>query len=215
MRKISTMLIALIFATNLAFAQSTSIEVMGEAQVAVQAIGLEVEVSILTKKNSAEKALKETASSVEDIVEYIFETPGITSIATTGSAIEGEWNKKEEEYEYVSVQTLTVRIDSIMGYDEIMQDLAGNGVNQISKVTYIVADEASIRKTLLAEAMADAKSKADIIAKKSGTRVGKNINVVEQAAESDLKLMKVATEMETSFVPSKVIIKSSVLVTYN
>ena len=215
MRKISTMLIALFFASNFAFAQGSSIEVTGEAQVAVPATGLLVEVSILTKENSAEKALKENSNIVEDIVEYIFENPGITSLSTTGSTINGEWNKKEEEYEFVSVHTLTLRIDSIMGYDEIMQDLAGKGVNQISKVTYLVADEADIRATLLAEAMIDAKAKADIIAKKSGSRVGSNVNVVEQTADNDIKLMKIASELETSYVPSKVIVKSAVVVIYN
>lgn len=215
MRKISNLLIAFILTSNLAFAQNSSIEVLGEAEVAVQATGLLVEVSILTKEKSAERALRETSKAVENIVEYIFENPGITSLATTGSTINGEWSKKEGEYEYVSVQTLTLRIDSILGYDEIMQDLAGKGINQISEVTYLVEDEDGVRKALLAKAMENAKEKADIIAKKTGTRVGSNVNVVEQTVENDLKLMKIASEMENSFVPSKVIIKSAVVVTYN
>tara|TARA_R110002072_G_scaffold239187_4_gene396974 strand:- start:70 stop:720 length:651 start_codon:yes stop_codon:yes gene_type:complete len=215
MKKISILLSALFISTQFAFAQGSSIEVIGEAEVAVEATGLLVEVSILTKEGSAEKALKETSDAVEDIVEYIFETPGIAKLATTGVSIEAEWNKKEEEYEYISVQTLTIRIDSILGYDEIMQDLAGKGINQISNITYLVEDEAGVRKALLAQAVANAKEKAEIIAKKSGTRVGGKVNVVEQTTENDLKLMKIIGELENSFVPSKVIIKSSVLVSYN
>lgn len=215
MRKVSILLFTFILSSNFAFAQGSSIEVLGEAEVAVLATGLLVEVSILTKESSAEKALKETSKAVENIVEYIFENPGITSLATTGSTINGEWSKKEGEYEYVSVQTLTLRIDSILGYDDIMQDLAGKGINQISEVIYLVADEDGVRKALLAEAMQNAKEKAGVIAKKAGTRVGGNVNVVEQSIDNDLKLMKVAGEMENSFIPSKVIIKSAVLVTYN
>lgn len=215
MRKISVLLFTLLLSSNFALAQGSTIEVTGEAEVAVPAVGLMVEVSILTKESSAEKALKETSGAVEDIVEYIFENKGITSLATTGVSIVGEWSKNDQDYQYVSVQTLTLRIDSIMAYDDIMQDLAGKGVNQISEVVYLVEDEEGIRKSLLSKAMNNAKEKANIIAKQSGTKVGTNVNVVEQTAENDLKLMKVASEMETSFVPSKVIIKSSVLVIYN
>lgn len=215
MRKISILLIAFILTSNLAFAQNSSIEVLGEAEVAVQATGLLVEVSILTKEKSAERALKETSKAVENIIEYIFETPGITSLATTGSTIHGEWSKKEGEYEYVSVQTLTLRIDSILGYDEIMQDLSGKGINQISEVTYLVENEEGVRATLLAKAMENAKTKADIIATKTGTRVGSKVHAVEQAVENDLKLMKIASELENSFLPTKVIIKSAVVVIYN
>lgn len=179
MRRIKLFALVFILAQSFAFAQNSSVEVRGEAEMAVEPIGLMVEVSILNREKSADKALKATAKSVEKIAKVINKNEGISSFSTNDVSIEGNWNKTDKAYEYISVQTLTIRIDSILAYDKVMDKLSGAGINQISKVSYIVADEEGKRMALLGQAVANAKQKALAIAKASG----KNDVMVAKVAE--------------------------------
>lgn len=214
MRKFNLMTLVFILAQSFAFAQNSSIQVQGNAEVTVAATGLMVEVSILSRENSTVKVLKEIAKTVENVGEAIQENKGMASFATQAVKVEGKWNKTEEAYEYIAVQTLTVKIDSILAYDDLMKELTSAGINQVTSVTYIIADEAAVRLALLGVAVTDAKTKAKEMSKSAGVRLGGLVQMVALPGTSGPALMMAVEDMEGSFLPSKVTIKSSVMVTY-
>lgn len=216
MRKITTLGIAMLCSTFSFIAQAQTVVATGNGQASVKAESIEVEVSILNREKTSEKALKETAGSIGDIAEFIAENKGVSHMSTGTISIEGIWSKLEKGYAYESVQTLTIRIDSIAVYDFVMQNLAKEGVDQISMVAYQIANEEQARAKALKAAVKNAKAKAQAMASELSVSVGTPLEIFENTQENnsaDLFMIQ-GEPTEMSMFPGNLVLSSSVTVTF-
>lgn len=213
MRKIQRLTLLFLVATTTTL-MGQKIEVTGTAQKSVQPTAIIVEASLLMREGSATKVLKETEASMEAIIKYINKTAGISQISSNALQIEGIWDKNKKDYTYEGRQTLTIKIDSIPIYDEVIQKLSKQGVNEIASVRYYIPKEESIKGALLAEAIKNARMKADIIAKELGTKVLAVADVQECDSPSGSALLTVEPTTQGSMLPSSVMVRTTLKVAF-
>jgi uncharacterized protein YggE len=73
---------------------------------------------------------------------------------------------------YTAANTVTARIRDLDASGEIITAVAGGGANQISGPTLIVSDEKRLYRKALEDAVADARVRAETIARAGGEEVG-------------------------------------------
>lgn len=80
---------------------------------------------------------------------------------------------------YTVSQELVVKVEDVNLANKALDSATANGANQISGVTFTIADEAKKELTQKArkEAIADAKSKAQDVAKDAGIKLGKIVTI--------------------------------------
>jgi uncharacterized protein YggE len=184
----------------------TSIEVSGKATKSIKAQSIEIEVTVLNREKSSEKALGKTSGSIEDMMEFISETRGVSKMATSGLTIEGNWNRTAGEYEYVSRESLRIKIDSVPAYDYIMKNLAKKGMDEVGAVKYSISNEEEVHANLLKMALKNARTKADAIASEMNFKVGfvNTFTEVESSAVADYYSVYEEPDRAISMLPSNV-----------
>ncbi len=74
---------------------------------------------------------------------------------------------------YTATQVITVKVREVDNASEIRTGLAGLGVSDITGPTFSIDDEDKIKEEARANAIDDAKSKAEVLAKELGVKLGK------------------------------------------
>lgn len=80
---------------------------------------------------------------------------------------------------YATYATIETTVKDITLVDKILEIAINNNLNVVSNVSFIIEDPDSVKETLRAEAVTEAKAKAQKMADETGIPLGKVINIVE------------------------------------
>ena len=80
---------------------------------------------------------------------------------------------------YTSTQSITVKIREVDNASTVRTGLAGIGITDISGPTFSIDDEEGFKDQARSKAISEARSKAEILAKELGVKLGKVVNFSE------------------------------------
>jgi len=211
------LLAIIVLAANPLLAQKATVAVTGMSVKEVNPQKVKVEAYVKAREGSSEKAHSQTVGSTEDVLEYIQESMGIGNAAVSAVNIKPWWNSVEEEYEYIAVQHITFEIDSLMGYQSLIEKVMDKGVSGVTSVKYMVKDADQQQSALLGQAYNNAKAKATTLASDMGMKIGKAISVKELRNSESTSMEYVTIDPNIAadaIFPSKVVLTSKVEVTF-
>ena len=132
-------------------------------------------------EKDADDAFDETADAVEDIVQERQELKYVTDISVSDMKVEPMYDRVNMRYGFRSYQEISISIDSLAVYEELLDDLLGMGADGIANASTMGQDQDKVHMELLKDAVRNARTRAESIAAAENMRVGKimNLEVVE------------------------------------
>jgi hypothetical protein len=89
-----------------------------------------------------------------------------------------------EEGQWVVNNTIEITLRDVLKVNDLVDLLNKSGANNVYGPSFRIEDTKEAEKTLYNDAIADAKEKAVLIAKASGRKLGKVVNVIEGSSSS-------------------------------
>lgn len=179
--------------TTVAFLLICSLPVFGQGSITVTGSAtsynlptkaqMVVYVSKLEKE--ADDAFDETADDVEDIVQEMQEMKNVTDISISDVRVEPVYDRVNMRYGFRSYQEVSITIDSLAIYEEVLDDLLGSGADGIAKASTMGNNQGTVDMDLLKEAVRDARAKAENLASAENMKVGKVISLEVLEADDD------------------------------
>lgn len=105
-----------------------------------------------------------------------------------------DYNTKEETY--VANQAISIKLDDLKNYEEIMQGLLKNGLNRINGVQFSSSKMEEYQKEARKKAVLDAKQKAEDLVEALDQKIGKAVMISENGG-SNYPVMRMA-EMKSA-----------------
>ncbi len=150
-----------------------------------------VKLGVTVEAKTVVEAMEQNADKINQIIDSLqndFELPE-EDLKTTQFSLSPryEWREKENYlsgerilvgYEVNQYLELKIRDFEIIG--SLIQQAADLGANQIDELTFLVENEDSIKKEIRAEAIAQAKEKAGVLADELGVRLARMVNFREE-----------------------------------
>jgi uncharacterized protein len=180
---------------NNVYAQSISIQnvtignstlyVMGNAQTMVKPDKVALSLTVEMTNKTANEALNANSEVINDVLDAL-EAKGIMGNETSTSFfnISPNYNITQEEEDvqpiesrdiisYTVTNSITIDSYNLLNVSQWIDTAVEAGVNDISSISFSLSDEKSelIKNDLLKQAVANAKSKADIVASALGLKV--------------------------------------------
>ena len=101
---------------------------------------------------------------------------------------------KSKKNQWVVNNTLEITLREVSRTQELVDLLNKSGANNVYGPNFRIEETSATEKTLFDDAIKDAKDKAEIIAKSSGRKLGKVLNVVEGSSGSIYPIYKTMSE---------------------
>jgi len=147
-----------------------TINVTGEGEVSVAPDIAYVSFGVTTEKSSVGEAQKSNSATMNNIIEAI-KKAGVASedIKTSSYTISPKYNYEEKTGNstivgYVVASTLSVTVKNINSVGSIIDTAVENGANGSNGITFGVSDYEKYYNAALANAISNAKTKAQVIA---------------------------------------------------
>ncbi len=209
-------LLALILATSTAFAQQATIEVMGTSTKEIKPQKISVEAYIQNREGSSKKAEDKTSDMMEKVLAYIEMSSGAGNARVTSVKVKPRWNSINEEYEYISMQYVSFEIDSLLAYEDILEDIMGKGISGIADIKYMIKNQEEEENKLMGDAYRNAQKKAQSLAVQMEMKLGKAVMVKEMMGDRHNKdyISIDSNLLSDMLLPSKVVMTSTVTVTF-
>lgn len=143
--------------------------------------------SVEVKNREAIKAQKENAKIVEGVVKGLKSKFKLADkdIVTTYFRVEPQYNYTNSKriFEGHSVQNgIQVRLRDSTKLGELLDYLTSSGVNQIESISFTHNDWDNLKNEALRLSIADAREKANLLAKEAKRKLGKVETIVEEGA---------------------------------
>ena len=143
-----------------------------------------INIGVTSEGAKVEKIIKENTDKVNAILK------GIKDLGVAEKDLETvsynlspryEWSDKGERISkgYTLNQNIRVKIRDFEKVGAVLEKSASAGANLIGDLSFIVDDPETVRSIAVETAIAKAKSKAKLIAEKSGLRLGRVVNMYE------------------------------------
>lgn len=209
-------LLALILAASTAFAQQATIEVMGTSTKEIKPQKISVEAYIQNREGSSKKAEDKTSDMMEKVLAYIEMSSGAGNARVTSVKVKPRWNSINEEYEYISMQYVSFEIDSLLAYEDILEDIMGKGISGIADIKYMIKNQEEEKNKLMGDAYRNAQKKAQSLAIQMEMKLGKAVMVKEMMGDQHNKdyISIDSNLLSDMLLPSKVVMTSTVTVTF-
>ena len=165
------------------FVGNNTISVTGEGKaVGIPDVGL-ISLSVLSEKNTAKEVMQDNAIKMNDIIKFIKDSGvEVKDVQTSGYYLNPryDWQNGNRVFRgYDLTSTLSVKIRNIDKISEIIDGAVSRGANQIGNIQFIINDEAQLKNEARDKAIAQAKDKAQQIAKSVGLTLGKIVSFSE------------------------------------
>jgi uncharacterized protein YggE len=211
MKVLAVGLICLVFAGQ----SLAAVTVTGEGTVSAQPDMATFRVAVVSENESAAKALDANNAAMTALMKNLKEL-GVKDLSTNGFSVNTKYKKDENVVAgYVVSNHLVVKVDKLDTLGKVL-DLAARDGNRVNSVSFSFKDSTKLLDKARAEAIADAKRKAELYASSSGIILGRVVKIEEQTNFSPRSLMRVSPE--SGFVPVEVgavSLKVSVQVEYS
>jgi uncharacterized protein YggE len=181
--KALVVLAALIAAGN-AGAEEPIIVVTGSGSAEVQPDRVTIEFSVLNKAKTAAEASEGNARQAEPILAAL-RVLGVPDSAVTsaGFVVQAPWDPKKgtrKENESVATHRIRVKVGEIRTAGTIVETVLDSGADRIEAVSFSVSSTDSAREAALNQAVRQARTDAEVMARAAGGRLGSLIEITTQ-----------------------------------
>lgn len=167
------------------------IEVSGTGELNVEPDIVRISFSIENRSKSLEDAIEENNDKVSDIMEFLKDF-GIAEkdIKTSYFSFDTRylWDKEKSKFDYSKVshyevsKSINILIRKLDKIEELVDELAGEGVTSLNSFKYDVEDRIQYKKLAREMALKAAKEKAQEMVNVMGAKLGKVLWIKEQSA---------------------------------
>jgi len=206
-----------------------TISVSGEGKIAIQPDVAYVSFGVSTKGKTANEAQTANATAFAAVEKALKEQFGVAAkdIKTSGFYVQPEYNWSDKGQStlvgYMADHTVTVTYRDLAGLGKLLDAVSKAGANRVNGVQFGTEKADAYELQAIEKAMADAKAKAEVIAKAAGRSV-KGVLHVQQGGASSIPpqyypIAKEEAAMDaggasTSVQPGEMEITTTVSVTY-
>lgn len=199
-----------------------SVDGRGSASIAPDQA--ELTIGVVSKGHSANQAQAENAQKTAAITQALKELGVAASdIKTQNYAFRPNYSTKEgrqrEITGYTASHSLRINIRNIVKAGKVVDAALNAGANEVNSLHYSVSDQSAVRQEALSRAIADARSKADIIARGLGRQIVGIKSVSEstgyiESRDFSANLVRAAKAAETSIEPGTINLDANVHIEY-
>ena len=162
------------------------ITVTGHGTVAVAPDTAMIRIGVTSQAKTAHEASAANAQQMTKVLSAI-EQSGIAKkdIQTSQLSLQPQYDAKNGTNRLLGFQVtnrITVRIRNIGNLPAILDKAISAGANEMSGIEFLVSGESKLLDEARADAIADARRKAELYAKAAGAKVGKVVAITEQGS---------------------------------
>ncbi len=160
-----------------------SISVMGVGQVKAKPDMATLNLGVQTRAQTAQQAQSQNADLMQKVIDAI-KTKGIKDddITTRGLNLYPQMGERGETVVgYVANNNVIVVVRDLTKVGELLDSAVAAGANIAGGVQFSIADPTSYRNQAMELAVADAKARADLLAKSAGVSVARVISISEES----------------------------------
>ncbi|MFZ2635576.1 MAG: SIMPL domain-containing protein [Rectinemataceae bacterium] len=174
-----------------------TISVSGEGSADFVPEFVDMSFSVSASAPGYREAQKKLMDSAAQVIETVSSLPWIDArdLATQSFSLSEIWNYEDggrKSGGYIGTTGLTLRVRNLDRYQDTILALLDAGVNGIEQATFGLSDEAALGVKALEAAFADARRKAEALAKAAGRSLGQAVVVREEGAPAP-EMLRVAT----------------------
>lgn len=207
--------------------QESTLQTSGSASLTVMPDQADIYLSIQTVAKTAKEAQAKNAEIANAVIHVLKKSVDEKNIQTTNYYLyeEKEYNQKTNAFEskgYRATHQLRVLTKDIPSVGKLLDDTVQAGATNIDSISFDLSEQKQkeVRKQLLSQASADARSKADMLAQALGTTVGDPVSVSESGYEPPIYYAQYAMKdammeaTDTTIQPREVKVSTTVSVTF-
>ncbi len=177
-------LLVAIFATSMIYAQQIPSEpivlVQGEGVVKVVPDGVVIKSRIETEGADPQEVKRKNDEVVNAIIKYLkSEDISAKNIQTDYVNLNKNYNYDNKNYSYVANQAISIKLDDLSRYEEIISGLLEAGLNRIDGIEFKSSHIEKYKSEARKKAVLNARQKAEEYATALGQTIGKAITISE------------------------------------
>lgn len=204
MKRIILLLVMLIGAVTYAQEQQNTVSVIGTGTVNIVPDKVLINSRIEHTGKSAVEVKRQNDKVVNDVIKYL-KSQGIASenIRTEYIRLNMEFNYNTKDTFYSANQALSIELQDLKKYEDIMSGLLNSGLNRIDGIEFMTSKKDELQSEARKKAVLDAQMKAREYAEALDQNIGKAIRISEvqtdhyQPVYSVMEMKQDSAEQET------------------
>lgn len=197
------------------------ITVTGHGTVAVAPDTAMIRIGVTSQAKTAREASAANAEQMTKVINSI-EQAGIAKndIQTSRLSLQPQYDAKDGANRLLGFQVtnrITVRVRKVDDLPALLDQAISAGANEMSGISFLVSEESKALDEARADAIADARRKADLYAKAAGTKVGKVVAITEQGSSPPPRPFEAALRSGAAAMPvapGEQMLRATVTVSY-
>lgn len=197
------------------------ITVTGDGSVAVAPDTAMIRIGVTSQAKTAHEASAANAQQMTKVLSTI-EQAGIAKkdIQTSRLSVQPQYDSKAGANRLLGFQVtnrVTVRVHKIDDLPSLIDKAISAGANEMSGISFLVSKESEALDEARADAIADARRKAELYAKAAGAKVGKVMAINEQGSAPPPRPFEAALRSGAAAMPvapGEQMLRATVTVTY-
>lgn len=194
------------------------VSVSGEGIVKVVPDEVTINARVEHTGDSAALVKRENEQVVNEIFKFL-KSKGIPSgnIQTEYIRLDKQYNYDSKKYYFSANQAISIKLNNLGKYEEIMSGLMESGLNRIDGIAFQTSKKTALEAQARKEAMLDAKEKATQLASAIGLKIGKAFTIDEIVQNHvqpvfRMSAMKEANDAQQTIAPGemKIIVRVNV-----
>lgn len=183
MKKLLFLFFVLAGMNSFAQQEASVVTVIGEGKAEIVPDEVLIKARVEHEGESAQ-AVKEKNEAVIDNILKFLKSEGIPSenVQTEYLRLDKQYNYETKDYFFSANQALSIKLDELEKYEEIMSGLMESGLNRIDGIEFGTSKKEELESEARKEAMLDAQQKARELASAIGQKIGNahRINEIEE-----------------------------------
>lgn len=180
MKRILLLLVMLIGAATYAQEPQNTVSVIGTGTVNIVPDKVLINSRIEHTGKSAVEVKKQNDKVVNDVIKYL-KSRGIASenIQTEYVRLNKEFNYNTKDTFYSANQAISIELQDLKKYEDIMSGLLNSGLNRIDGIEFMTSKKEALQSEARKKAVLDAQMKAREYAEALGQKIGRATRISE------------------------------------
>jgi uncharacterized protein YggE len=201
-----------------AHAADRLVTVSGEATVSVAPDMAVIRVGVTTQGKTAREASEANSNQMTGVLAAIKDA-GIAAkdVQTSRLSLQPQYDPNKSTARLLGFQVtnqVTVKIRDTDKLPAILDRAIGAGANEMSGIEFVVSEQSKLLDEARAEAIADARRKAELYAKAAGAKVGSVIAISEEGSVPPPRVMQALRAGAAPVAPGEQTLRAVVTVSY-
>lgn len=178
--------------------QVNYVSVVGEGTVTAVPDEVVIRARVEHTGESAQEVKSQNDKVISDLLVYLKEF-GIPSenVKTEYLRLRKEQNYNTKEEYYAANQALSIRVEDMDSYEELMGGLLDKGLNRIDGISFETSKEDELQIEARKKAVLDAREKAQQYAEALGQGIGSAIEIRENGSSGPQPILRAAAMVQT------------------